>query len=341
MVSYSVHEPVDLNDGGTPPHLNTTLSGRYGVQTLLGVGRTSRVYKARVFPSGEQVAVKVLREHCNTKEDLERLKWEGEVLASLDSAYFARPIDFGVSNRETYLVTESVAGHTLAKIIKDFGRLSLLDALDVGIQLTEALQCLHDNRIIHGSFNTTDIMLERCQKRYLIKLVDLDSTVAIESSGLQQLPVFGEGCSFDYMSPEQASGEGVDEQTDIYVFGLVFYEMLCGRRPFYGASPFELLNARFSTRPESVSAIVGGIEHGDVLDEIVSMTLAADRRNRFHNIGEVRQMLISLWTALTGERYVNPRHLDTTSGAMLEETCWSSKKSFLENVAGLFRRKSN
>jgi len=338
MVSYTVHEPVDLNDGGIPPHLNTTLGGRYGMQTLLGVGRTSRVYQARVFPSGEQVAVKVLREHCNTKEDLDRLRWEREVLSSLKSDYFARAIDFNVSHKETYLVTETVPGHTLAKLLKDYGRLPVLDCIDIGIQLAEALQVLHDNHLVHGSFNTTDIMLARCGNRYSMKLVDLDSTTSIESSGLQPLPMFGEGTSFDYMSPEQAVGAGVDTRTDTYVFGLVFYEMLAGRRPFFGACALELLGARVNKKPESLRSILGTLEYEDIFEEIVSMTLAPDRHHRFNNIGEVRHILVSLWKILTGEDYVHPKLAATTGSARVENVP-IAKPGFLENITRIFTRK--
>lgn len=338
MAFYSVHEPVDLNDGGIPPHLNSTLSGRYGVQTLLGVGRTSRVYQARRFPSGEHVAVKVLREHCNTKENLERLKWEGDVLACLtDSEYFLRPLDYVGASKDAYLVTEKAGGHTLAKVIKDFGRLSLLDSLDVSIQLAEALNSLHNLGYLHGSLTSEDIMVERCNNRYALKIVDLDSISSVDPATAQPPAMLGEA-TFDYMSPEQAMNGRLDKRTDVYIFGLLFYEMLTGRRPFFGSSPIELLNARLSTKPESVTALLGGIEYGDVLDQIVDLTLASDKNHRFQNLIDIHEMLSRIWNLLTGRPYVSPRKmLDAGAYDQIELNNPGNSCGWLQKIASLFK----
>ncbi|MDZ4832546.1 MAG: serine/threonine-protein kinase [Candidatus Melainabacteria bacterium] len=339
MAFYSVHEPVDLNDGGIPPHLNSTLSGRYGVQTLLGVGRTSRVYEARVFPSGEQVAVKILREHCNTSENLERLKWEGEVLNSLvDSEYFLRPIDFAVDGNSGYLVIEKAQGHTLAKVLKDFGRLSLLDSIDVGIQIIEALNCLHQLGYVHTSLTAEDIMLQRCNNRYSVKIVDLDSTCSMTSPATKPMPMIGEG-TFDYMSPEQAMNGRLDVRTDVYIFGLLFYEMLTGRRPFFGSNPVELLNARFSTKPESITAILGGIEYGIVLDDIIDRTLAPESNKRFRDLNDIDLMLSKIWKLLTGRDYVTPRKmLDAGAYDEIELNNSGQSASWMQKIASLFKK---
>ncbi len=339
MPSYSVYEPVDLNDGGIPPHLNSTLSGRYGIQTLLGVGRTSRVYEARVFPSGEKVAVKVLREHCNTSENLDRLKWEGDVLSSLDSEYFLRPIDYVGAERDAYLVTEKANGHTLAKVLRDFGRLSLLDSLDVSIQIAEALMCLHNLGYVHGNLTTEDIMVERCNNRYAVKIVDLDSTSSLDSSAPQPGAMFGESTRFEYMSPEQAMNGNVDLRTDVYIFGLLFYEMLTGRRPFFGASPIDLLNARFASTPEKITEVLGGIEYGDAIDQIIDFTLAPQKNQRFENLHEIHDVLCTLWTRLIGKDYVSPRNM-TYAGAYDQiELSAPARSNWLQKIAGLFSRK--
>lgn len=338
MAFYSVHEPTDLNDGGIPPHLNSTLSGRYGVQTLLGVGRTSRVYQARMLPTGESVAVKVLREHCNTSENLERLKWEGDVLSALtDSEYFLRPLDYMGAPKDAYLVTEKAGGQTLAKVIKDFGRLSLLDSLDVSIQLIEALNCLHNLGYVHGSLTSEDIMVERCNNRYAVKIVDLDSITSMDPAKPQPPVILGEA-AYEYMSPEQAMNGRLDKRTDVYIFGLLFYEMLTGRRPFFGSSPIELLNARLSEQPETVTALLGGIEYGDVLDQIVDLTLASDKNQRFQNLHDVQAMLTKIWSLLTGRNYVSPRKmLDAGAYNQIELNNPAQSGGWMQKIASLFK----
>ncbi len=340
MAFYSVHEPTDLNDGGTPPHLNSTLSGRYGVQTLLGVGKTSRVYQARMLPSGEPVAVKVLREHCNTSENLERLKWEGDVLSSLtDSEYFLRPLDYVGAPKDAYLVTEKAGGQTLAKVIKDFGRLSLLDSLDVCIQLAEALNCLHNLGYVHGSLTSEDVMVERCNNRYAVKIVDLDSIVSMDPAKAQPPALLGEA-AYEYMSPEQALNGRLDKRTDVYIFGLLFYEILTGRRPFFGSSPIELLNARLSGQPETISSLASGIEYGDVLDQIVDLTLAADKNQRFQNLNDIHTMLSKIWSLMTGRAYVSPRKmLDAGAYDQIELNNPGNAGGWMQKIASLFRAK--
>lgn len=333
--SYSVHEPIDLNDGGSPPHLNSTISGRYGVQKLLGVGRTSRVYQARIFPSGEEVAVKVLRENCNTREDLERLQWEGQVLSSLvDSGYFTRPIDIGISNQDAFLVTEPVRGQTLAAVLKTFGHLQFQDAIDVAIQLTEALQCLHDRQIIHGSFSTNDIILDATGPRFKVKVIDLDSAVQI--GAVTPCAMVSEGVCFDYMSPEQTNGASVDVRTDVYIFGLIFYEMLTGRRPFYGSSPFELLNARFTTKPQSILSTVDGIECGDVVEGILGTALEADPAKRFGSVSEIRDTLLEIWKIHTGQPYCSAAVANLAGQSVCAEDP-PSKPNLLEKIVNWFR----
>lgn len=339
MAFYSVHEPVDLNNGGVPPHLNSTLSGRYGVQALLGVGSTSRVYEARVFPSGEQVAVKVLREHCNTSENLERLKSEGDILACLtDSEFFLQPLDYVSAAKDGYLVTEKAGGHALAKVIKDFGRLSLLDSIDVGIQIAEAIQCLHDRGYLHTSLTTEDIMVERCNSRYAVTIVDLDSVISMSHAQTRKAPLLGE-TTFDYMSPEQAMSGRLDVRTDVYIFGLIFYEMLTGRRPFFGSSPMELMNARCSTKPERVTEILGDIEYGGTLEQLIDLTLEPGANNRFQNLIEVREMLAKIWSMLTGKPYVSPRKmLDSGAYEQIELNNPAPRSGWMQKIASLFKK---
>ncbi len=308
MVSiFSMHEQIDLNDGGNPPHLNQRIGDKYGIYTMLGAGKSSRVYGARVFPTGEEVAVKVLRENCNTSEDFQRLKWETEVLSSVSSEYFPRLIDFGVSSNESYLVTEIVRGETLSKLLRDYGRLAYRDALDVAIQLGQALEHLHSHGIVHASFSTADIMLQRLGNRLALTLVDLDSTTDSRSGVPQRLPLFGEGTSFEYMSPEQAKGESVDFSTDVYIFALVFYELLAGKRPFCGSTPVDMLNARFVDKPESIFNIVGEVEYHESLDQIFASALDPERRNRIESMSDFCELLETIWQLTCGYPYVNPR----------------------------------
>ncbi|MBX9694226.1 MAG: hypothetical protein K2Z81_17715, partial [Cyanobacteria bacterium] len=84
---YDAYEPLDLNDGATPPHLSQRINGVYDIQSLVGTGRTARVYSAKVYPGKEMVAIKILRESASAKVELRRLQEEGKALSMLQSQY--------------------------------------------------------------------------------------------------------------------------------------------------------------------------------------------------------------------------------------------------------------
>jgi Tol biopolymer transport system component/predicted Ser/Thr protein kinase len=233
-----------------------TRLGPYEIVSPIGAGGMGEVYRARDARLDRTVAIKILASHLDTDAARKRFNREARALSSLNHPNICALYDVGHQDGIDYLVMEYLDGETLAQTLKK-GRLPLDQALRFSIEIAEALDQAHRHGVIHRDLKPGNLMVTRDAH---VKILDFglakqwrrapDSTTTdLTDEGV----VLG---TAGYMSPEQVRGELADHRSDMFSFGVVLYEVLCGERAFSGASAVEVMNAILKDDPPELAASV-------------------------------------------------------------------------------------
>ena len=210
--------------------LGTTLNGRYRLDARIGAGGMSTVYRALDETLERQVAVKLLnREVARDSDQLERFRREARAVAQLSHPHIVGVIDAGEDEGRPYIVFEYVEGETLKDRIRRTGRLPIAEAVAYAIEIARALGAAHARHIVHRDVKPQNVLID---EEGSAKVTDFGIARTLDEEGLTaDGRVLG---TTDYMSPEQALGQHVTGQSDLYSLGVVLYEMLTGEVPFKG-----------------------------------------------------------------------------------------------------------
>jgi serine/threonine protein kinase/formylglycine-generating enzyme required for sulfatase activity len=211
--------------------------GRYRITARLGAGGFGVVYKGYDEELHRDVAIKVPhKERLSKGEGVESYLAEARVLAILDHPHIVPVHDVGrTDDGLCYVVSKYIEGSDLAKRLKQ-ARPSFIESTQLVAIMAEALQYAHQKRLVHRDLKPANILLDSENKPYLTDFgLALKEEDFGKATGIEGTPA--------YMSPEQANGEGhlVDGRSDIFSLGMVFYELLTGRRPFIADTNLALL----------------------------------------------------------------------------------------------------
>src|SRR5215204_2852673 len=208
--------------------IGTLISERYRLEEKIGSGGMSSVYRAFDPMLERWVAIKLMhRDISNDPDQLERFRREARAVAQLNHPHVVTVIDAGEDDGTPYIVLEFVEGETLKDRIRREDRLPVSEAVAYAIETGRALSCAHEHKLVHRDIKPQNILIDRDGRA---KLTDFGISRSLESQGLTATGrVLG---TTDYVSPEQALGHDVTEQSDIYSLGIVLYEMLVGEAPF-------------------------------------------------------------------------------------------------------------
>ena len=211
--------------------VGTLLSGRYRLDARVGHGGMSTVYRAFDTVLERQVAIKLMhREMSSDSDQLERFRREARAVAQLNNPYIVGVIDAGEDAQTPYIVFEYVEGETLKDRIRRLGRLPVPEAVAYAIEIARALGAAHERLIVHRDVKPQNILIAA---EGGAKITDFGIARSLTEEGLTVAGrVLG---TTDYVSPEQALGQPVTGQSDIYSLGIVLYEMLTGEVPFRGS----------------------------------------------------------------------------------------------------------
>jgi serine/threonine-protein kinase len=210
--------------------LGTTLNGRYRLQARIGAGGMSTVYRALDETLQRQVAIKLMnREVASDSDELERFRREARAVAQLSHPHVVGVIDAGEDGGRPYIVFEYIEGETLKERIRRCGRLPIAEAVAYAIEIARALGAAHARHIVHRDVKPQNVLID---EEGSAKVTDFGIARTLDEEGLTaDGRVLG---TTDYVSPEQALGQYVTGQSDLYSLGIVLYEMLTGEVPFKG-----------------------------------------------------------------------------------------------------------
>ena len=245
--------------------LGTTLNGRYRLEARIGAGGMSTVYRALDETLQRQVAIKLMnREVATDSDQLERFRREARAVAQLSHPHIVGVIDAGEDEGRPYIVFEFVEGETLKERIRRQGRLPITEAIAYAIEIARALGTAHARHIVHRDVKPQNVLID---EEGSAKVTDFGIARTLDEDGLTaDGRVLG---TTDYVSPEQALGQPVTGQSDLYSLGVVLYEMLTGEVPFKGDSQVavamkhvrEVLPDLQSRRPEVSAALAAVIDN--------------------------------------------------------------------------------
>ncbi|HLK44472.1 MAG TPA: serine/threonine-protein kinase, partial [Acidimicrobiales bacterium] len=206
------------------------VDGRYRLERQIGAGATSRVWLAFDTVLERRVAVKMLEAPTGAEATHgERFRREVRAVAQLQHAHIVGVYDSGEHEHVPFIVLEYVEGETLKERIRRAGRLTITEAVAIAIEVARALEAAHARGIVHRDIKPQNILLD---PEGGAKLTDF----GIARSGHEAALTVGGRVlgTTDYVSPEQALGQPVTGQSDLYSLGIVLYEMLTGEVPFRG-----------------------------------------------------------------------------------------------------------
>ena len=273
--------------------VNTVLDGQYQMEALLGKGGMGAVYRARHILLGDRVAIKVLPpEVRNNAEWLRRFRREGQAARRFRHNNAVTVYDLRTAADGTiYMVMEYVEGHTLDLAIKTRGRFSAAEAFEILTPIISVLDTAHSMGVVHRDLKPENIMIGKAENGPpVVKLLDLGiaklrEIAGAENSGNTALTMAGQvlGTPY-YMSPEQwgeiprDGNVEIDGRADIYSLGLVFYEMILGRRCFSGNTLHELRREHVATRPKPLHEVASDVPRA--FSDAIERATAKDRGDR-------------------------------------------------------------
>ena len=269
------------------------INDRYEIIKSIGEGGMANVYLAYDTILDRNVAIKVLRgDLANDEKFVRRFQREALSASSLSHPNIVAMYDVGEDDGLYYIVMEYVEGKTLKQLLKKRGSLTLSEAIDIMLQLTDGMAHAHDSYIVHRDLKPQNIMIEDDGQ---IKITDFGIAMALNSTQLTQTnSVMG---SVHYLPPEQAAGKGTTIKSDIYSMGIIFYELLTGELPFKGDSAVEMALKQMKEPLPDVHKL-----NNDIPQSIENIILKSTAKNPKNRYDDAKSMHNDLLTALNDDR---------------------------------------
>ncbi|HUE04971.1 MAG TPA: protein kinase [Bryobacteraceae bacterium] len=274
------------------------LLAHYRIVSRLGGGGMGEVYLAQDVNLERPVALKILPpELAHDADRMRRFIQEAKTASALSHPNVARVFEIGEADGVSFLAMEYIEGETLAAHIGG-APLSLGEAIEIAIQVADALDAAHVKGIVHRDIKPANIMigprghvsvldfgLAKMKPPGGVSGVSRTATQFLTDPGM----VMG---TVHYMSPEQALGREADERSDLFSLGVVLYEMATGRLPYAGANATELLMQILHAQPEAMARF--NYETPPELERIVRKCLEKDRERRYQSARDLQVDLQNL-----------------------------------------------
>ncbi len=278
-----------------PTLIGATLDNQYEIISVVGKGGMSFVYKATHLLMRKTVAIKTLLPHLTLQAtSLQRFQQEAQAASNLKHPNIIAVHNFGTTpDGEPYLVMDYVEGSSISDELEKYGFVAVDRAVDIFIQVSDALAHAHQRGIIHRDLKPSNILLlEKDGRKDHVNIVDFGIAKMLPQDGVEAVSLTQTGEVFGsplYMSPEQCKGEKLDARSDIYSMGCLMYETLTGRPATSGDNTMEVLYNHIHEVPAPMKAPLTHIP--PQLEKIVFKTLAKDPAQRYQSMSELRDEL--------------------------------------------------
>jgi serine/threonine-protein kinase len=275
------------------------LGERYEIGGVLGRGGMAEVHRGRDLRLGREVAVKVLRSDLARDPSFQvRFRREAQAAASLNHPAIVAVYDTGEDRTTTgatpYIVMEYVEGETLRDVLRREGPLPPERAMSLSADICGALDFSHRNGIVHRDVKPGNVMIT---PQGSVKVMDFGIARAVSDSAATMTSTAAVIGTAQYLSPEQARGEGVDARSDVYSVGCLLYELVTGAPPFTGDSPVAVAYQHVREDPKLPSSINPRVPAE--LDAILLKAMSKNPANRYQSAADMRSDLLR---ALAGQR---------------------------------------
>ena len=213
------------------------INGRYRIECEAGSGGMADVYKAHDLKTDRTVALKVIKkDYCRDPKYVRRFEREAQAVLSLKNANIVRAYDYGTYDSRSFIVMEFVKGCTLKEYLSAKKKLDVKTAVGIAEKILDALECAHNAGYIHRDVKPQNVLISTTGE---IKLTDFGIAKDADATTktFDGKNVVG---SVHYISPEQAKGEEVGTESDIYSVGIMLFEMLVGKPPYEGENPVQV-----------------------------------------------------------------------------------------------------
>ena len=265
--------------------VGTILAERYEILELLGQGGMGAVYKARDTELERLVALKLIRpELASNPEVLRRFKQELILAREVTHRNVIRIFDLGQAKGFKFITMEFVEGRDLRAVLREKTKLSPDEAVKVIAQVCRALESAHAAGVVHRDLKPQNIMLDGKGRVFVM---DFGIAHSLETPGMTQTgALMG---TPEYMSPEQARGFKIDERTDLFSLGIIFYELLTGFSPYKADTAIATLLKRTQERPQPPAGLDSAIPKA--VSDVVMKCLEIDRDHRYSAAREILEDL--------------------------------------------------
>ena len=268
--------------------IGTVLAERYEILQLIGRGGMGAVYKARDTELDRIVALKLIRtEFAKDPQILRRFKQELILARQVTHKNVIRIFDLGQSEGIKFITMDFVEGQDLRQLLLEKGKLAPDQAARIMLQICRALEAAHAEGVIHRDLKPQNVMLDASGRVYVM---DFGIARSAYLPGMTQTgALIG---TPEYMSPEQGRGEKLTERSDIFSLGIILYEMLTGKSPYYSDTPLATLWKRMTEKVTSPMVVDPTLPQA--LSDIVVKALEIEPKNRFASAQEMTQQL-EIW----------------------------------------------
>ena len=281
--------------------IGQVIDGVYQVRTALGEGGYGVVYECLDLELDRSVALKLLIKERAGEKELERFRKEGKHLASLNHSNVVHIYRLGEFKSAPYFAMEFVAGRSLKDLLRN-ERLSIRTGLEIMRQVAAGLQAIHDAGIVHHDLSTNNVLVTAANG---VKIVDfgLSRDVNIAHS-FSQSHLAG---TLPYVAPEQIAGRGSNPTAEVFSLGVILYEVMAGKHPFWAEHTTALLYNIAHKEPEPLETHLEACPPS--LSRLVHRCLQKKPQDRVASAGEVEQVLSEILASQDLESTVPPRAL--------------------------------